>query len=125
MLCDDLLTGCRVTLMTIDLALCCVELPPGRAQSPPRNPGAVEFMIGKGDNVLDRHGHRLAHHDPGKRLPTAQHPMLSLNILSDRSRRAVLTGLELVVAPAEVVGALLLCGRVQHACCEARARKNA
>ena len=81
-LCDDLLTCYRVALRTIELLLVSVLSASGRALSPPRNPAVVEIMIGKGDNVLDRHGHRLAHHDPGKRLPTAQHPMLSLNPLT-------------------------------------------
>ena len=81
-LCDDRLTCGRVALRKIELLLVSVAAASGRAQSPPRNPGVVEVMTGKGDNVLDRHGHRLAHHDPGKRLPTAQHPMLSLNPLT-------------------------------------------
>ena len=76
---DDRLACACVARRTIELLLVSVLSASGRAQSPPRNPGVVEVMIGKGDNVLDRHGHRLAHHDLGKRLPAAQHPMLSLN----------------------------------------------
>ena len=79
---DDRLACACVARRTIELLFLGVESASREGAEPSQNPGVVEIMIGEGDGLPERHGHRLAHHDPGERLPTAQHPILSLNPLT-------------------------------------------